>query len=73
MPFLGPDLVLKNSRVRSISLVLFEIGIPNLVCGYILGCWSVVYYIYGFIHCDLKLELKPSFLNIHVLSTSLYY
>ena len=42
MPFLGHcdlDLrpSLKNYCVRSISLIFFELGIPNLVCGCILG------------------------------------
>ena len=32
----------KNS-VRNISPILFEVGIPNLVCGYILGSQSVAY------------------------------
>ena len=31
-------------RVRSISPIFFEIGIPNLVCGYILGWRSVAYH-----------------------------
>ena len=31
-------------RVRSISLIFFEVGIPNLVCGYILGWRSVAYH-----------------------------
>ena len=31
------DLAFFNNHVRSISLILFEIGIPNLVCGCILG------------------------------------
>ena len=30
--------------VRSISPIFFEVGIQNLVCGYILGCWSVTYH-----------------------------
>ena len=34
----------KNNRVRSISLILFEVGISNLVCGCILGWWSVAYH-----------------------------
>ena len=42
MPFWGYfDLDLRpsvsNNRVRSISLILFELGIPKLVCGCILG------------------------------------
>ena len=31
-------------RVWSISPIFFEVGIPNLVCGYILGWRSVAYY-----------------------------
>ena len=31
-------------RVRSISPIFFEVGIPNLVCGYILGWRSVGYH-----------------------------
>ena len=30
--------------VRSISPIFFEVGIPNLVCGYILGWGSVAYH-----------------------------
>ena len=33
----------RNIRVRSISLILFEVRIPNLVCGCILGRRSVAY------------------------------
>ena len=31
-------------HVRSISPIFFEVGIPNLVSGYILGWWSVTYH-----------------------------
>ena len=31
-------------RVRSISPIIFEVVIPNLVCGYILGWRSVAYH-----------------------------
>ena len=31
-------------RVRSISPIFFEVGIPNLVCEYILGWRSVAYH-----------------------------
>ena len=41
---LGPSF--KNYYVRSISLILFEIGISNLVCGCILGRWSVEYHLW---------------------------
>ena len=35
---------LSRFRVRSISPIFFEVGIPNLVCGYILGWGSVAYH-----------------------------
>ena len=49
MPILGHcDLDLlpsfKNYCVWSISLIFFELGIPNLLCGYILGWRSVAYH-----------------------------
>ena len=34
----------KNYCVRSISLIFFEVGIPNLVCGRIRGWRSVTYH-----------------------------
>ena len=34
----------KNFCVRSISLIFFEVGIPNLECICILGWWSLTYY-----------------------------
>ena len=34
----------KNYCVRSISLIFFEVGIPNLVCICILGWGSVTYH-----------------------------
>ena len=42
-------------RVQSISPIFFEVGIPNLVCGCILGWRSVAYHFLG--HCDLDLDL----------------
>ena len=49
IPFLGLcDLDLltcfMNKCVQSISLIFFEVGIPNLVCICILGWWSVTYH-----------------------------
>ena len=51
IPFFGHcDLDLspsfKNYCVQIISLKLFEMGISNLVCGCILGCWGVVYHLW---------------------------
>ena len=39
-----PSVSPSRFRVRSISPILFEVGIPNLVCGYILGRQGVVYH-----------------------------
>ena len=44
-----------DNCVRSISLILFEIGIPILVYECILGWWRVLYHFIG--HCDLDLCL----------------
>ena len=41
---LTSDLVLRIFCVRSISLIFFEVGIPNLVCICIMGWWSLAYY-----------------------------
>ena len=40
-----PSVCPSRFRVRSISPIFFEVGIPNLVCGYILGTGSVAYHI----------------------------
>ena len=39
-----PSVCPSRFRVRSISPIFFEVGIPNLVCGYILGWGSVLYH-----------------------------
>ena len=39
-----PSVSPSRFRVRSISPIFFGIGIPNLVCGYILGWRSVAYH-----------------------------
>ena len=41
---LTSDLVLRIFCVRSISLIFFEVGIPNLECICILGWWSLTFY-----------------------------
>ena len=43
-PSVRPSVCPSRFRVRSISPIFFEIGIPNLVCGYILGWGSVAYH-----------------------------
>ena len=37
-------LSVRPEAVRLISHLFFEVGIPILVCGYILGWWSVAYH-----------------------------
>ena len=43
-PSVSPSVRLSRFRVCSISPIFFEVGIPNLVCGYILGWRSVAYH-----------------------------
>ena len=42
-PSVRPSVRPSRFRVRSISPIFFEVGIPNLVCGYILRWRSVAY------------------------------
>ena len=44
-------------RVRSISPIFFEVGIPNLVCGYILGWWTVAYHFWVTVTLNLTSDL----------------
>ena len=41
----------------SISLELYELGVPNLVCSGILGWWSVMYYLRVTVTFNLTSEL----------------
>ena len=43
-PSVSPSVCPSRFRVRSISPIFFEVGIPNLVNGYILGRGSVAYH-----------------------------
>ena len=43
-PSVSPSVHPSRFRVRSISPKFFEVGIPNLVCGYIFGWRSVAYH-----------------------------
>ena len=72
IPFLGHCHIdlwpsFKNYCVQSISLIFFEVGIPNLVCICILGWRSVTYHFVG--HCSP--DLWPSYNNYCVQSISL--
>ena len=40
---LASDLVFRIIMVGA-YLILFEVGIPNLVCGFLLGWWSGAYH-----------------------------
>ena len=46
-----------NNRVRSISLILFEVEISNLVCGCILGWQSVGYHNWVIVTLNLTFDL----------------
>ena len=52
-----------NNRVRSISLILFEVGISNLVCGCILGWRSVAYH--NWVTVTLNLTSDPVSWKMH--------
>ena len=63
IPFLGHcDLdflpSFKNYCVLSISLICFELGIPNLVCGCILGWRSVMYHFWVSVTLTSDLVLR---------------
>ena len=42
---------------RSLSHTFFAVGIPNLVCGYILGLWSVLYHNWVTVTINLTSDL----------------
>ena len=56
-----------NDCVRSISLILFEIGIPNLVCECILG-WSRVLY-----HLRVTMTLTSGLVFRKIVSRTYLY
>ena len=73
VPFLGhcdldPRTSFNNNCIRSISLILFEIGIPIFVCECILGWWSVCYHLW--VTVTLTSDL-PTVYNNRVRSISL--
>ena len=47
-------------RVRCISPIFFEVGIPNLVCGCILGRRSVAYHFWVTLTSDLVFRIIVS-------------
>ena len=59
IPFSGHfdfDLVCRIIVFRT-YLILFEMGIPNLLCGCILGWWSVVYHLRVTVTLNLTFDL----------------
>ena len=65
---LTSGIVLKNYCVQSISFIFFEVGIPNLMCGCILGWWSVMYHLQVTVTLNLTFA---SFLEKYIWSISL--
>ena len=51
------DLIFKNNCVRSISLILFEVGISNLVCECTLGWERVAYHNWVTVTLNLTSDL----------------
>ena len=70
-PSVRPSVRPSHFRVRSISPIFFEVGIPNLVCGYILGWRSVAYHF----RVTVTLTLTSDLVFIIIVSGSylLYY
>ena len=56
-PSVRPSVRPSHFRVRSISPIFFEVGIPNLVCGYILGWRSVAYHFWVTVTLTLTSDL----------------
>ena len=63
---LTSDLIVYDNRVWSIFHILFELGLPNLVCSYILGWQSVMNQIFG--HCDIDLFFRINVLGAYLLN-----
>ena len=65
----SPSVRPSRFRVRSISPIFFEVGIPNLLCGYILGWRSVAY------HFRVTVTLTSDLVFIIIVSGAylLYY
>ena len=70
-PSVRPSVRPSRFRVRSISPIFFELGIPNLVCGYILGWRSVAYHF----RVTVTLTLTSDLVFIIIMSGAylLYY
>ena len=68
-PSVRPSVRPSHFRVRYISPIFFEVGIPNLVCGYILGWRSVAY------HFRVTVTLTSDLVFIIIVSGAylLYY
>ena len=62
---LTSDLVFRIIVSDQISYILFELGIPNLVCGCIGGWQSVMYQVLG--HCDLDLFSRIIVSGVYLL------
>ena len=56
-PSVCPAVCPSRFRVRSISPIFFEVGIPNLVCGCILGWRSVAYHFWVTVTLTLTSDL----------------
>ena len=56
-PSVCPSVCPSRFRVRSISPIFFEVGIPNLVCGCILGWRSVAYHFWVTVTLTLTSDL----------------
>ena len=68
---LWPCPIFLNNRVRSISLIFFEVGIPNLVCECIFGWRSVTYHFLVIVILNLTSDLILRFIMSELLTYKL--
>ena len=61
------DLVLRIIVSGAYLFTDFEVGIPNLVCGCILGWWSVVYHFQVTVTLTFELVFRIILLGAHPL------
>ena len=67
------DLVFKNFCVLSISLIFFELGIPNLVCGCILGKRSLMYHFWVTVTLTSDLVFRIIMSSAYLLTSDLVF
>ena len=69
-PTRGNICIYTQSGKLYISLCLFELGIPNSVCGCILGCFHTVYMLFIFFRFSTLINRTSTYLRgVHVYNS----